>query len=1296
MRVRISVIKLVWILTGPALVFASWGRLVRPAIAQQALAAQSGASPEKADERSQLLLMESQEEADQKSAGCKSCHKKSDSATMHSSPAVRLGCTDCHGGNEKVFEPSHASPESPEYVAAKKQAHPQPHVLGNTPGGALPVRAYTEWLREDPIYIRFINPGDLRIASRTCGRSGCHLSELQKVRTGMMSHGAMLWGAALYNNGAFPLKNPHFGESYSENGEPQRLVSVPPPTPEETRTKGILPYLQPLERWEVAEPGNVLRVFERGGREKGEIGNPELEEEPGKPDVKLSDRGFGTKLRTDPVFLGLQKTRLLDPLLYLPGTNDQPGDYRNSGCSACHVIFANDKSPTHSGPYARFGHSGFSDTADPTVPKNQSGHPIKHQFTRGIPSSQCMVCHMHPGTNMVTTYFGYTWWDNEVDGEKMYPTTQHNPTPQETYDVAVRNPEGAAPRGKWASVPFLEQVGSPEFLSRLKSTQFADFHGHGWNYRAVYKRNLEGEMLDKDGMPISPDDPDKFKKAVHLMDIHLEKGMHCVDCHFAQDNHGNGRLYGETRNAVEVDCIDCHGTIQARANLLTSGPAAPTGGTNLKLLRTPWGDRRFYWDGDKLFQRSMLEQNQPPWEVKQVLDSITPGNPNYNEKARFAKTVHTDGKTWGTTTDADPANPLAHNNKSMTCYTCHSAWIPTCFGCHLEMEANRKMPMLHNEGITTRNYTSYDFQILRDDIYMLGIDGTVTGHRVAPVRSACAVLVSSQNADRDWIYYQQQTISAEGYSGQAFSPFVPHTVRTKETKTCTQCHISSKEDNNAWMANVLIQGNGFMNFMGRYIYVANGKEGYHAVAVAEHSEPPAILGSDFQKVSYPSNYEKHMKNNGELKEAYHLEGDVLDLQARGEYLYAAEGAAGIRVYDIANLDDKDFSERMTTAPVSPLGQRFYLKTKYAQSIASPTTLGVDPLRTQNPVNEEQKQIPMNLFYGFLYVADKYEGLVIVGDPNLKAKSPGVGTLLDGDPTNNFLKRALAFNPDGALNGAHRIAFAGTYAYILCDRGLVVVDLDNPLTPKITAQISAPDLLEPRAVGIQFRYAFVVDSAGLKVLDITDLAHPIPVQGALVPLADARNIYVARTYAYVSAGKQGMAIINVETPERPQLDQMFDAGGKLNDTNDIKIGMVNSSQFAFVADGHNGLQVVQLFSPQSTPNFYGFAPKPVPKLIASYHTHDPALAISRGIDRDRAVDESGNQLAVFGRRGSRPFNLEEMRKLYMHNGQLFTVTNDPPGSAVEPLKQESAAESETPARNSQVEPDNTPAQQTNLR
>jgi hypothetical protein len=70
---------------------------------------------------------------------------------------------------------------------------------------------------------------------------------------------------------------------------------------------------------------------------------------------------------------------------------------------------------------------------------------------------------------------------------------------------------------------------------------------------------------------------------------------------------------------------------------------------------------------------------------------------------------------------------------------------------------------------------------------------------------------------------------------------------------------------------------------------------------------------------------------------------------------------------------------------------------------------------------------------------------------------------------------------------------------------------------------------------------------------------------------------------------------------------------------------------------------------------GFSPKPNPKLIATYATHGEAVAVSRGLDRDRVVDETGNQTVVFGRRGSRPFHLDEMEKFYRHaDGSEYRV------------------------------------------
>src|SRR5713226_4556006 len=581
---------------------------------------------------------QSPEEADRKSTGCITCHTSTDEPTMHPTKTVHLACTDCHGGKSSVSIQAGTAPNSSEYSAAKEKAHVQPRNPIFKNRSALPERVFTKWLEESPEYIKFVNSGDLRVAPETCGAAGCHAIEVRAASTSMMTHPGFLWGAALYNNGAFPYKNTRFGESYGRDGKPQSIKTSPPPTSEETRTKGVLPELDPLFRWEISQPGNVLRVFERGGEKKAEVGNPTREENPGKPDDQLGSRGLGTELRTDPVFLGLQKTRLLDPILSLPGTNDHPGDYRSSGCSSCHVIYANDRDPAHSGPYAKYGNGGLSASSDPTIPKNESGHAIRHAFTRSIPSSQCMICHIHPGTNMVTTYFGLTWWDNEIDGDKMYPPEQKNPSEEERYQSYLRNPEGAASRGLWGDEKFLEQTGTRDFNAKLKTTKFADFHGHGWVFREVYNHDRKGNWLDKEGKQIAFDDPQKFEKAVHLADIHLEKGMQCADCHFAQDNHGNGRIYGEPRAAVEIDCVDCHGTIRQKATLTTSGLAAPDPmrpgeprGRRLDALRTPWGLRRFEWRGEALVQRSMTDEAKE-WEVVQTRDTVTPGNVHFSMK----------------------------------------------------------------------------------------------------------------------------------------------------------------------------------------------------------------------------------------------------------------------------------------------------------------------------------------------------------------------------------------------------------------------------------------------------------------------------------------------------------------------------------------------------------------------------------------------------------------------------------------------------------------------------------------
>lgn len=611
------------------------------------------------------------EAAAQKSTGCTSCHTDTDSRSMHASPAVQLGCTDCHGGNAQIAAPAGAVPGTAAYLQAQESAHVLPRYpeSWHYPSSANPERTYTLLNRESPEFIRFINPSDYRIAREACG--ACHLATIEAAVRSLHSTGAMFWGSAAYNNGILDFKRYVLGESYDRNGAATVLEGpqIPEALRPVARANSIAPRLLPLPNWETVEPADVFRVFERGGRnivnlfpETGvpnALGQLQRLEEPGRPDIRQSNRGPGTGARIAVPLINITKTRLNDPYTWFIGTNDQPGDYRHSGCAACHVVYANDRDPRHSGPYAAAGHDGTTRTRDPTIPREVPGHPLEHRFTRAVPTSQCMVCHMHQPNMFLNSFLGYTMWDYEADAPRMWPEKEQYPTDAQMRAVLDRNPEGAAVRGKWADVGFLKKVW--ELNPQMRDTQFADYHGHGWNFRAVHKRDRKGNLLDAAGNVVSDDDPQKFAKAVHLSSIHVDVGMHCVDCHFSQDNHGTGHIHTEVAAAVEIDCADCHGTAQRYPNLYTSGPAALEGGLDMTLLRTPDGRRRFEWVGGKLVQRSMLDPDRE-WTLSLVKDSVTPGHATYNAKAARAKLMGRDTRSqrWGPDL---PAGELAHSEE---------------------------------------------------------------------------------------------------------------------------------------------------------------------------------------------------------------------------------------------------------------------------------------------------------------------------------------------------------------------------------------------------------------------------------------------------------------------------------------------------------------------------------------------------------------------------------------------------------------------------------------------------------
>ena len=1297
-----------------------------------------------------------------KSEGCYSCHVQTDAPTMHESPAVRLGCIDCHGGNVSVMGDSSLPHDHPDYVAARDAAHVLPSYPDDWhfPSSANPERSYSLLNREDPVFVRFNNPSDYRVAREACG--ACHMPIIEASERSIMASGAMLWGGASYNNGIVPFKNYIFGEAYTRTGEAATIQSPGEPygtITEEQRSRGALAQLYPLPTWQVIPPGDIFRVFERGGRNVNsqfpEIGLPNIGgniqrlEEPGRPDLKQSNRGMGTGLRVAIPVLNIHKTRLNDPFTWMMGTNDQPGDYRHSGCASCHVVYANDREPRHNLIYAKYGRDGQTQTVDPTInsklqkahgggygddhgddhgsdygsakamghgglkqpgdqgdghgkvhgdgdkgdSQKEKGHPLRHVFTRAIPTAQCMNCHMHQPNIFLNSYLGYTMWDYESDAPLMWPKEQKYPDAAEVFEVLDRNPEGAAPKGNWADLDFLRNV--YDLNEQAEHTQFADYHGHGWNFRGIFKRDRDGNLLDEAGEIVAPDDPEKWRKegegkfvepgvnpgkSVHLMSIHAEKGMQCADCHYAQDSHGNGLIYGEVANAIEIGCKDCHGTADAYPTLRTSGPAAPPKGHDLALLRNPNGERRFEWTEDtggrrKLIQRSIIDPDLE-WEVSLTRDSVDPTAPGFNAKSARAKLMSKAGaETGGFEFGPGIAQEdRAHQDPDMACFTCHLSWTTSCGGCHLPIEANWKTKTHKYDEETTRNFATYNPQVARDQMFQLGKHQTTKGNQIAPVRSTSALVLSSTNINRERIYIQQPPISAAGFSSQAFAPHFPHTVRKTETKQCSDCHLSEADDNNAIMAQLLLLGTNYVNFVGMNAWVGLDN-GFEAVRVTEWDEPQAVLGSYLHKYAYPDYYDMFVRTEDggqgrELKDW--IRGQTFDgdfggetkpfeqfanvhegtsdgvgcLQMRGEYMFVAEGKGGFRVYDIAAIANKGFSERIVTAPFSAMGHDTHVASPNATCMALATNQPINPLRNTVEMREQNQEQPFLPIYNYAVITDSEEGLILVD----------INTMADGEFRNNKLRRAVTWNEGNVLAGANHVTLAGEIAYIAADRGLVVVDLSDPMNPQVAAVREMPDA---RASAMQFRYLWVTDAEGVKLFDVTNLRNPVAVPGGTVALADARRLYVARTYAYVAAGAEGLVILDVKRPAAPQIYMRETLGGQMNDTQDVIVGSTNASLFAYVADGRNGMKVLQLTSPDSQPNFYGFSPAPKPELIAFARTKGRAMSMSKGLDRDRAVDETGGQIAIFGRLGSRPFNRSEMEQLFLTDGGVPWKVSDEP-------------------------------------
>ena len=357
--------------------------------------------------------------------------------------------------------------------------------------------------------------------------------------------------------------------------------------------------------------------------------------------------------------------------------------------------------------------------------------------------------------------------------------------------------------------------------------------------------------------------------AVNPPDVHHERGMHCIDCHTADDVMGDGRMVGAMEHAVEIQCIDCHGTFTAPATLTTQR------GTPLEHLRR---------EGERVILTSKVDGKEHV--VKQLVHALDPKRPEFN---------------------ANAAKAMTGEHAKVACHTCHSSWNPNFLGFHFDRNASLTQLDLLSGKRTPGRVTTQEKVFATWKSFYAGFDES---GKVAPYLTGFSTMGSVTNAKGERILDQVMPVTQAGLSGMTMIHHQMHTVR-RSARSCVECHRSSS----TW-------GLGSPNFqLARQIAFVADRRGIEVVALDR-----AKLSSSLPlaKVVLPDVTALELDCDplqGHARTLYAAEGgrgihvfDVrapaapqrlafvaaaapMDLVLRGDFLYAAEGAAGFSIYD---------------------------------------------------------------------------------------------------------------------------------------------------------------------------------------------------------------------------------------------------------------------------------------------------------------------------------------------------------------------------------------------------------------
>ncbi len=234
-------------------------------------------------------------------------------------------------------------------------------------------------------------------------------------------------------------------------------------------------------------------------------------------------------------------------------------------------------------------------------------------------------------------------------------------------------------------------------------------------------------------------------------DVHFEAGMHCVDCHTARDVHGDGRIVPHAANAVEIECEDCHGGADREASFFTR-------------------------------QGTLLTQLERDEEGVWLIGKVTGKRHRVTQIARSLQAAEHGGALHRAM--GRDESGFSHLDR-LECATCHSAWVPTCYGCHLTVDMSQSASSAL-DGRTSPGAFDAEAGPARVDRLLLMLN---TEGRVAPSMPAERLFMTVLDGSGARAIDKAARVGPDGSPGMGHRAVSPHTVqRTSPFQRCAACH----------------------------------------------------------------------------------------------------------------------------------------------------------------------------------------------------------------------------------------------------------------------------------------------------------------------------------------------------------------------------------------------------------------------------------------------------------------------------------------------------------------------------